>query len=419
MADDDGTFTTGTVVTKAFVDQVYDQLDDQAHSTTNPTVKPKATTDEVILARGSLGTLDARLDVSLNEDGTPKAVAGQATETEIARVQGQHNLVANGEMEWWDGGAAVAPRGWQLAGASAAVARSGPGEGDTTVVNAGQYAAKVTQGGGGALCTLTNAVITASQMTRWTNIRGRKLAVAAQVRTSVGTFARIVVDDGVTTTASAYHVGDGTVVTIAPAVHTLSLSATKIDVYLEMAAGHGNQTAYVGGLTAVFSDVAQTNWIPDATRMSRTDRFGGSPLSSNLLVAETDLALWSIPPLDIDGEGFDLHCDGSMAATANTKTLRLDIAGQKLTIFATAVNTANNIWVARLHVARRSATVVEVSGFVTLNAATGVAPTLLHIGATITALDMTHTQLAKLTGQSNTASADIVLRNYNGLIDRS
>lgn len=72
MTDDGGLFTTGTVVNKAFIDQLYDQLDAQCHSTTNTTLAPKAITDEVVTARGSKASLDARLDVSINEDGTLK-----------------------------------------------------------------------------------------------------------------------------------------------------------------------------------------------------------------------------------------------------------------------------------------------------------------------------------------------------------
>jgi hypothetical protein len=74
MSDDDGTFTSGTGVGKTFVDQVYDQIDDQAHSTTNPTLKPKVITDEVVTARGSKAALGTRLDVALNSDGTLKAL---------------------------------------------------------------------------------------------------------------------------------------------------------------------------------------------------------------------------------------------------------------------------------------------------------------------------------------------------------
>jgi hypothetical protein len=415
MADDGGDFTTGTVVTKAFVDQVYDVVDDQCHSSSNPTIKPKATTDEVVTARGSKASLDARLDVALNEDGTPKAVAGQATETQVSRAEGKTNLVRNGEMEFWDSGSA-APEGWTLAGTGASIARSGPSESDTTVVNAGPYAAKVTRGVG--TLTLTTTPITTAQFARWGNIKGRKVTASAQVLTSAVGAVRIVIDDGVTTTASAFHTGGGAVETLAPAVHTISNSGTKLSVYLEITSGSGN-IAYVGGVVVVFGDIALENWIPDSTRPARMERFGDSPNASNVGTSETDLATTSIPPLDIDGEGFDLTCDGALAANTNTKTLRLDIAGQKVTLLQNTTNVANNVFTVRIHVARRTTSVVEVYGVVTFNAASGAAPTVQHLSTTLTALDMTRTQQVKITGQSNTASGDVTLRNINGLIDRN
>src|SRR3972149_5365617 len=109
MSDDSGLFTDGTVVNEAFVDQIYDQIDDQAHSTTNPTIKPKAITDEVVAARGNLASLDARLSGVVDDDGNPVAAAGQATETQVARAEGNFNLVSNPDLEDWAAGGAAAP----------------------------------------------------------------------------------------------------------------------------------------------------------------------------------------------------------------------------------------------------------------------------------------------------------------------
>lgn len=61
MSDDDGTFTFGTALNKAFMDAVLDTIDDQTHSTVNPTVKPKTITDEVVTARGVEANLAAKL----------------------------------------------------------------------------------------------------------------------------------------------------------------------------------------------------------------------------------------------------------------------------------------------------------------------------------------------------------------------
>lgn len=72
MADDSGVFTDGTVVNKAFFDQIYGQIDDQCHSTTSVTtqaLKPKAITDEVVAARGNRASLDARISGVISPDG--------------------------------------------------------------------------------------------------------------------------------------------------------------------------------------------------------------------------------------------------------------------------------------------------------------------------------------------------------------
>lgn len=68
--DDSGTKTDGTMANAALFDAIKASVEDQVHSATNTLVKPKTITDEVIQARGSAASLDARLDVSLNEDGT-------------------------------------------------------------------------------------------------------------------------------------------------------------------------------------------------------------------------------------------------------------------------------------------------------------------------------------------------------------
>ena len=66
LADDTGAGQDGTVLAKARFDEIKASVEDQVHSSTNPTIKPNATIDEVVTARGSMGSLDARLDVALN-----------------------------------------------------------------------------------------------------------------------------------------------------------------------------------------------------------------------------------------------------------------------------------------------------------------------------------------------------------------
>lgn len=71
--DDSGTKTDGTIVNDALFDAIKASVEDQVHSSVNTTIKPKTITDEVVAARGSKTTLDERLDVALNNDGTLKS----------------------------------------------------------------------------------------------------------------------------------------------------------------------------------------------------------------------------------------------------------------------------------------------------------------------------------------------------------
>src|SRR5688572_23680815 len=68
MVDDDGTFTSGTAIDEALLDLLLDEIDDQAHSATNPTIKPKTITDEVIAARDGEASLLAKLNTLDNTD---------------------------------------------------------------------------------------------------------------------------------------------------------------------------------------------------------------------------------------------------------------------------------------------------------------------------------------------------------------
>jgi hypothetical protein len=84
MTNDAGTFIAGTVVDRALIKSVYDQIDDQCHSTSNVAVLPLTITDEVILARGSEASLNARIATAINSDGT--LIFGGALNSQLADV---------------------------------------------------------------------------------------------------------------------------------------------------------------------------------------------------------------------------------------------------------------------------------------------------------------------------------------------
>jgi hypothetical protein len=256
MTDDSGVFTDGTTVNKAFVDQIYDQIDDQAHSTTNPTIKPKVITDEVVAARGSKASLDARLDVALNEDGTPKTGAGVTLDT-VAATLPQSNVVLNETFIIWADGDSAAPTGWTLAGTGAAAARAGTGLGDTTR-KVGDFCAKLTYGS--ATLTLSQDVLPTAAFSRVDYLRGTTVGFGAWVKSAVANQARIYVTDGVTTTYSSYHTGAAAFEWLS-LTHVISGSGTKLTVGISVESSAGNP-AYFSGPTLLLASLAPTNWRP-------------------------------------------------------------------------------------------------------------------------------------------------------------
>lgn len=256
MTDDSGTFDNGTVVNKAFVDDILDEVDDQCHSTTNTTIKPKATTDEVVTARGNLASLNARLSAVVDADGVPVPSASAVTEAQAAELP-QSNCVLNDTFIIWAAGDAAAPSGWTLAGTGAAVARAGTGLADTKR-KVGDFCAKVTYGS--ATLTLSQDVLPTAAFSRVDHLKGEPVGFGAWVWANAASQSRVYVTDGVTTTYSSYHTGDGTWQWLT-VEHTLSGSATKITVGIAVGSGVANP-AYFSGATLIFSDIAPANWRP-------------------------------------------------------------------------------------------------------------------------------------------------------------
>ena len=259
--DDSGNGQSGTLLNQSWLDSQKASIEDQVHSTTNTTVKPKAITDEVVTARGSKASLDARLDVALNEDGTLKTQSALVSTT-TAQTLPQGNLIPNADMLLWSQGDAAAPDFFVLSGAGAAVARTGVGQGDTQVMGYGDFAAKLTYGS--AAAKLTHTLLAAAAFARATGLKGRKVVIACKAKSSIANHASLVVDDGVTQTRGGltgngtYHSGGGAVEWLY-AVHTISASATKLEVYVETASAGA---AYFGDVVAMFSDLAPTDFHP-------------------------------------------------------------------------------------------------------------------------------------------------------------
>src|SRR5574341_370126 len=264
VTDDDGSGQYGTIGDKAWSDAARDAVEALIHSLTNPTISPADIINEVKAARGSLGTLDGRLDVSLNEDGTLKSQASLVTQAQAKTFVGSKNIVPNGDLLLWSLGDSSAPDYFTLSGAGAAIARTGTGLGDTQRAKYGDFACKITYGS--AAAKLTQTLLSTTDFARADGLKNRKVSFGCWAKSSIANHASIVVDDGVTQTRGGqggngtYHTGGGALEWLY-VTHTVSSSATKLTIYFEVAA---SGSAYFGNLIGVISDIPPADFFPCA-----------------------------------------------------------------------------------------------------------------------------------------------------------
>lgn len=75
VTDDDASGQSGTALNKALFDAILAAIEVETYNVLFPTVKMKDTIGEVTAARGNKTTLDARLDIALDDDGLLRSVA--------------------------------------------------------------------------------------------------------------------------------------------------------------------------------------------------------------------------------------------------------------------------------------------------------------------------------------------------------
>lgn len=269
IVDDTGAGQNGTVLDLALFNLIKTAINNQVYSSGNPSLTPKAIIDEVVTARGSKASLDARLDVSLEEDGTLKSQASLITATQLKTQVGVKNCWPDSLFYLWPDGDSSAPNGWTLTGSGAAVARCGSGGGsyeasapaDSTKMKYGRFAVKLTYGS--ATLKLTRTLIASGDFPD--GLKAKKVSVGIRCKAGVASMASIVVDDGATQTRGGstgngtYHSGDNTEQWIY-CTHTVSNSATKLDIYLEVAQ---SGSAYFGCGVLVRGDFPPEDWIPE------------------------------------------------------------------------------------------------------------------------------------------------------------
>lgn len=255
VVDDDSTGQTGTVGDVAWYSAFRGAIDDKISSVANPTQSPAETSDEVVTARGSKSSLDARLSVSLSATG---ALIPDSTVLSIATMRnllGAKNWVNNGDFSIWHAGDTSAPTCWTLAGSGAAIVRCGSGFTESaapadTNRKDNMFCPKVTYGS--AEATLTQTLLSVASFSRADKLKSRMIGFGAWVKSATANIARIRVYDGVLTTNTTYHTGGGSWEYLG-SVHTISASGTT----LTLAGVVGNTgSAYFSGISATESDIS-------------------------------------------------------------------------------------------------------------------------------------------------------------------
>lgn len=409
VTDDIGDKISGTIFNKAFTDAVKTYVDGWVVAPGNPAVLPGTITDEVIAARGTKVSLDARLDVALNEDGTPKPVAGQATETQVGRQVNGQDLARNRWMAAWSNGATAAPDFYVLAGAGAAIQQCGVGLADTTQVGVGRFTARVTSAAGAA-AELQQQVIMSTELDDFTAFRGRKVNFAIRGFSAGPNIYRLIVTDGVNTTSSGYNPLGGIEENLS-IQHTVAATATMLQVSVEVLLG--TNTAYIGGFSVVFGDVLPA--YPEAA--AELEPYRGALGETRLVAKNTAGAItgvnptftWPMPANSLpNNQGRILvEATGAFTANANNKAVDLFINTHTLRIIPLAAhNIANNVWRVVGYLVRVSNTSVLFDGLVTYDAATGAAPTVQHISSVLAAGAVDFTTAMNVQVQVNCAAGD-------------
>jgi len=150
-------------------------------------------------------------------------------------------LTRNRYMEAWSGynatTGALVPEWWTLSGADATLARS------TVGARKGKYTVALTRAGTDAVFSQSVGLLPNGATDSTPNSLAGQTVTAVLVGTAASASQlRVTVDDGVTTTSSSYHTG-GSGVEELTATHTLSATATKCDIKVEVNGTDG--TAYV------------------------------------------------------------------------------------------------------------------------------------------------------------------------------
>ena len=259
--DDSGLGQDGTIFNAAYFAAIKSAIEAVVHSTTNPSLTPEDIIDEVVNARGSKATLDQRLDVALNEDGTLKTIGGTLVQTDLENTLGiaAGNLLVNNDFQIWADGDSTVPQSWAVAAGTPAVSRAGTGLGDTTR-KIGDFCMKLVTGAENTIIRQTLLSTTDFDRSGAIFEESREFGFGCWVKTSTPNIARVKMNDGTNFALSNNHTGSGNWewLTGSGSVRSgTSATALLFDVQVDSAA-----TVYVSMPTVLCGKYAPPRAIP-------------------------------------------------------------------------------------------------------------------------------------------------------------
>jgi hypothetical protein len=260
-----------TVYNKSFFDAVKASVEDNVHSTTNPTIQVKDTIDEVVEARGNTASLSARLAGVLNADGsliTPSSVLSQA---QLANAEGKNNWLKNGDFSIWQDSDTTIPVPWFLGYGTLAVQQCGNGLSDTKR-KTGPYCLRVLNTGSSGLSQYLFDTTDDKYCFDW--LKGKKVSAGAWVWASEVGHVKLVLNDGAASSA-VEHTGGASWEWIT-LTHTLDSSATMLYLQFQF---FKNSNVYIDSVWAGRADYAPSRYqLQDWENGTRCTYYAGVPV---------------------------------------------------------------------------------------------------------------------------------------------
>lgn len=189
---------------------------------------------------------DARDAQIPSPEGMP-ASSGQI----LAEFGNFFNQLSGGSFESWSAGSSAAPDGWTLSGTGASVAKN------TTNVQYETAAVDITNGASNAAYLYQSRTVSSTENVIF---RGRFVTFGCRVKVSTASRVFVRIDDGVLTSDSPYHVGDGAFQTLY-VTHLVDASATKLECSIRIATGSAI-TATADGAILVFGK-SVVSYVPN------------------------------------------------------------------------------------------------------------------------------------------------------------